>query len=78
MAIKQIVFLAIYPFFYPILTLSLAGDWFWLEGWLWAASIMVSTYTTCIYLARKDPALLQERFHKHNTKNQKGWDKILL
>lgn len=76
--IGQIVFLLIYPLIYPTLILWLAGDWLWVEGWLWAGSMVVVIYSTCVYLFIKDPALLKERFSMLGSKNQKSWDKILL
>jgi len=76
--IRQFIFLLIYPLIYPALILWLAGDWLWVEGWLWAGSMTVVIYGFCIYLFIKDPALMKERFSMPGSKNQKGWDKILL
>ncbi len=78
LTIGQIVFLLIYPLIYPVLTLGLAGDWLWVEGWLWAGTLVVAIYSIYAYLFIKDPALLKERFQKPGSKNQKNWDKILL
>jgi protein-S-isoprenylcysteine O-methyltransferase Ste14 len=35
-------------------------------------------YTTIIYLYRKDPALLAERYRKPGTGEQKGWDRFVV
>lgn len=78
LTIGQIIFLLIYPPIYPALILWLAGDWLWVEGWLWAGSMVLIGYGMCIYLFIKDPALLKERFLMPGSKNQKSWDKILL
>jgi protein-S-isoprenylcysteine O-methyltransferase Ste14 len=78
LTIGQIIFLLIYPLIYPALTLGLAGDWLWVEGWLWAGSLVAVIYISCIYLSIKDPALLKERLQMPGSKNQKSWDKILI
>ena len=64
--------------FFPALTLLLAGNWLWLEGWifaLWMVAMILSIY---LYLYFKDPALLAERSKRSGSDNQKGWDKYLL
>ncbi len=78
LTIGQIAFLLIYPLIYPALILWLAGDWLWVEGWLWAGIFIAVVYGMCIYLFIKDPALLKERLLVLRAKNQKSWDKILL
>ncbi len=64
--------------FFPALTLLLAGNWFWPEGWifgLWFAAMVLSVL---VYTYFKDPALLAERTQAPGSGNQKGWDKYLL
>jgi protein-S-isoprenylcysteine O-methyltransferase Ste14 len=64
--------------FFPALTLLLAGNWLWLEGWifaLWMVSMILSIY---FYLYFKDPALLAERSKRPGSNNQQGWDKYVL
>ncbi len=65
--------------FFPALILLLAGNWRWVEGWifgLWMAAMIVFNMT---YLYFKDPALLAERTKRPGSeKNEKTWDKILL
>jgi protein-S-isoprenylcysteine O-methyltransferase Ste14 len=65
--------------FFPALTLLLADNWRWVEGWilgLWiSAMIMFST----AYLFLKNPALLAERARRPGSaENQKQWDRYLL
>jgi protein-S-isoprenylcysteine O-methyltransferase Ste14 len=63
---------------FPGVTLLLAGDWGWVEGWifgLWFDAMMLSIM---IYLYLYDPALLAERSKMPGSDNQKGWDAILM
>jgi protein-S-isoprenylcysteine O-methyltransferase Ste14 len=65
--------------FFPALILLLAGNWRWVEGWifgLWMAAMIVFNMS---YLFFKDPALLAERTKRPGSeKNEKTWDKLLL
>ncbi len=63
---------------FPGLTLLLAGDWGWLEGWifgLWFDAMMLSIL---IYTYVYDPALLTERSKMPGGDNQKRWDTYLM
>ncbi len=63
---------------FPGMTLLLAGDWRWVEGWifgLWFDAMMLSII---IYTYLYDPALLSERSKLPGADNQKGWDKYLM
>lgn len=63
---------------FPAVVLGLAGDWRWVEGWifgLWLAAMIIFNVT---YLYLKDPALLTERSRLSGASNQKGWDRYLL
>lgn len=64
--------------FFPALILLLAGDWSWVEGWIFAIWMVVMIESTTIYLFFKDPALLAERARRPNAENQKAWDKVLI
>lgn len=62
---------------FPGVTLLLAGDWGWVEGWvfgLWFDAMMLSIM---IYTYLYDPALLAERSKRPGSDNQKRWDKHL-
>jgi len=63
---------------FPGIILLIAGDWHWLEGWvfgLWFDAMVLSTMT---YLYIYDPALLAERSRVRFDKNQKTWDKYVV
>lgn len=61
-----------------LLLFLLAGDWRWLEGWIFSAIFAGGSFGTILYLYFTDPALLNERYRSPVQKEQKGWDKILL
>ena len=64
--------------FFPVLTLLLAGNWRWVEGWVFGLWMVVMILFSMIYLYWKDPALLAERTKRLGSENQKTWDKYLL
>jgi protein-S-isoprenylcysteine O-methyltransferase Ste14 len=74
----KVIFTLIYILIFPALILFLSGDWFWTEGWIFGIWFTVLCFSTIIYLYRKDPALLEERYKKPGDGNQKGWDKYVV
>ncbi len=74
----KIIFTFIYILLFPALLLFLSGNWFWVEGWIFSVWFIVLCFTTIIYLYRKNPALLAERYKKPGTGNQKVWDKYVV
>jgi len=78
MSIGRIVFNLIYLLFFPALILFLAKDWFWIEGWIFNVWFIAVCFTTILYLYRKDPALLAERYRKPGTGDEKGWDQYVV
>jgi len=74
----KIIFTFIYILIFPALIMILSGDWLWVEGWVFSLWFTVLCFTAIIYLYRKDPALLAERYRKPGTANQKGWDKYVV
>jgi protein-S-isoprenylcysteine O-methyltransferase Ste14 len=64
--------------FFPAITLLLAGNWRWVEGWIFALWFVVMVLFNLIYLYWKDPALLAERTKVPGSDNQKSWDKFLM
>ncbi len=78
MGIGKIIFTLIYIMIYPTLILFLSGDWLWVEGWIFSIWLTTLCFTTIIYLYRKNPALLAERYRKPGTGDQKGWDKYVV
>jgi protein-S-isoprenylcysteine O-methyltransferase Ste14 len=69
---------AIYILIFPVLILLLSGDWLWVEGWIFNVWLLALCATTIIYLYRKDPALLAERYRQPGTANQRRWDKYIV
>jgi len=74
----KMIFSIVYLLVYPLLLLGLAGDWEWLEGWLFSLWFVGFSVVTLVYLYRKDPALLAERFRQPGTGGEKGWDKYFI
>lgn len=74
----QMIFSVIYPFVYSLILLGLAGDWRWIEGWIFIGFFMLMYFWIMIYLVCKDPALLMERFKRPGTSGQKQWDRWFL
>jgi protein-S-isoprenylcysteine O-methyltransferase Ste14 len=56
----------------------LAGDWRWIEGWLFSIIFLLMSFGTLVYLYFHDPELLVERFGSPVQEGQKPWDKVLL
>jgi protein-S-isoprenylcysteine O-methyltransferase Ste14 len=64
--------------FFPALMLLLAGNWRWVEGWIFALWLVIMIQFSLIYLYIKDPDLLAERTKAPGSDNQKSWDKVLM
>ncbi len=64
--------------FWPAAVLLLAGDWLWLEGWLFGLWMSAMILSVLVYTYFQDPALLAERTRRPGSGNQKAWDKYLL
>jgi protein-S-isoprenylcysteine O-methyltransferase Ste14 len=75
---SQILLAVVYLLSWPIIMLFLAGDWQWIEGWLFGVWFTILGLSCLIYLYRKDPALLAERFRQPGTGNEKGWDRFAI
>jgi protein-S-isoprenylcysteine O-methyltransferase Ste14 len=78
LTIGTIIYCIIFILLFPAVILSLAGDWFWIEGWIFCIWFVVMCLTIGIYLYRNDPDLLAERSKMPGADNQKGWDKYFL
>jgi len=61
---------------WPALLFVVAGDARWLEGWLFTAWFFALCSTVIVWLYRKDPALLAERYRRPGTGGQKGSDLV--
>jgi protein-S-isoprenylcysteine O-methyltransferase Ste14 len=68
----------VYLLVWPTLIFLLAGDWRWVEGWLFAAWFVALCGVTVGWLYFKDPALLAERYRKPGSGGQRGWDKYVV
>jgi protein-S-isoprenylcysteine O-methyltransferase Ste14 len=66
---------AIFP---PVIFMLLAGDWSWIEGWIFCIWLDAMMLSTIIYMYLRDPALLAERSRRPGSGNQKRWDTYLL
>jgi protein-S-isoprenylcysteine O-methyltransferase Ste14 len=71
---KKFAFAFFYILLFPVLLFLLAGDWDWREGWVFTIWFLVLCYTVIVYLYRKDPELLAERYQKPGTGNQEPRD----
>jgi protein-S-isoprenylcysteine O-methyltransferase Ste14 len=74
----RMILTAIYILIFPVLILFLAGDWLWIEGWIFNIWFIALCATTIVYLYRNDPALLAERYKQPGTANQRGWDRYVV
>ncbi|MGD2248048.1 MAG: isoprenylcysteine carboxylmethyltransferase family protein [Candidatus Methanofastidiosia archaeon] len=71
---------------FPVAVFVFAGDFTWIEGWIFAVIWVTWLYAMLIYLVKKDPGLLRERlpslFKKEKKEEQdiqqKGWDKPIF
>lgn len=64
--------------FFPALIFLIAGDWEWKQAWIFAIWLAVLSYTLIMYLYRRDPAHLAERYRYPGSGGQPFWDKLAL
>lgn len=74
----QLIYIIIVLIAYPALILSISGDWFWIEGWIYNGWFIAMELWILIYLHRHHPALLKERFKRVGTGGEKKWDKYFV
>ena len=75
---KKIVFSFLYILLFPALIFVLSGDLFWPAGWIFCTWFVVLCFSTILYLYRKDPALLEERYKQPGAGNQELWDRYVV
>ncbi len=75
---KKITFAFLYILLFPAILLVLSGDVTWPEGWIFSIWFIVLCYATILYLYRKNPALLAERYKQPGTGNQETWDRYVV
>lgn len=67
-----------YLLIFPVVLLVLSGNWLWIQGWIFSVWFLGLSYYTIIYLYRYDPGLLNERYRKPGSGEEKGWDKYFI
>jgi len=75
---RKVLFAFLYILIFPAFLLILSGDLLWTEGWVFSLWFLILCYSTILYLYRKDPALLAERYKKPGTGNQESWDRYVV
>jgi protein-S-isoprenylcysteine O-methyltransferase Ste14 len=75
---KKVLAAFLYILIFPALILVLSGDLFWLEAWIFGVWLIGLSYSTILFLYRKDPALLEERYRQPGEGNQEGWDRFVV
>lgn len=75
---KKVTFGLLFILVFPALMLVLSGDLLWPEGWIFSIWFILLCYTTIIYLYKKDPALLAERYQRPGTGDQESWDRYVV
>lgn len=76
--LSKVIAALFYLLLFPVILFFLAGDWHWIEGWVFSTIFILMCYATIIYLYFKDPELLRERFGSPMQEDQKSWDKVVL
>jgi protein-S-isoprenylcysteine O-methyltransferase Ste14 len=76
--LSKVISSLFYLLIFPVVLFLLAGDWRWVEGWVYSVSFLAMSFGTLVYLYFHDPALLKERFGSPIQQTQKPWDKVLL
>jgi len=82
----HIIFTVFYGLLFPAAFFVLAGDFKWIEGWIFTITLLVWGCALMIYLVKKDPELLRERLvspiqrekKEKQDIQQKGWDKPIV
>jgi protein-S-isoprenylcysteine O-methyltransferase Ste14 len=78
MSFAKLIFTLIYILIFPAILLFLSNDWFWVEGWIFSIWFIILCFSTILFLYKNDPELLNERYRKPGTGEQKGWDKYVV
>jgi protein-S-isoprenylcysteine O-methyltransferase Ste14 len=68
----------LYLLTWPALQLWLSGDWRWVQGWIFGAWFVALCTTCIIWLYRRDPALLAERYRRPGTGGQSRADRFTV
>jgi protein-S-isoprenylcysteine O-methyltransferase Ste14 len=74
----KLLLTGLYLLVWPALILLLGGDWRWPEGILFGAWFVVVCGSTIVWLYRKDPALLAERYRRPGSGGQSSTDTAIV
>ena len=82
----HILFSVVYGLMFPAAFFVIAGDFTWIEGWIFTIILLVWSSALMFYLVKKDPELLRERLvlpiQKEKKEGQdiqqKRWDKPII
>jgi protein-S-isoprenylcysteine O-methyltransferase Ste14 len=61
-----------------VLLFGAAGNWRWPQGWAFLAIFAAGSAVLCIWLLKRDPALLAERLKPVVQKDQPLWDRVFI
>lgn len=75
---KKVILAFLYVLVFPALFLILSGDLLWPAGWIFCLWFILLCFSTILYLYRKDPALLAERYRQPGDRGQETWDKYIV
>ena len=76
--IGKLLFGLAFPLGFAALVLFLSGNRMWTAGWIFSLWFVALCWTVIIYLYRKNPDLLAERYKMPGSKGQKKWDIVVV
>jgi len=74
----KLILTACYLLLWPTLILFLAGDWSWIEGWIFGTWFIAVCASSVAWLYRRDPALLVERYRRPGSGGQSRRDVVVV
>ena len=82
----HIIFSIFFTLLFPAAFFVLAGDFTWIEGWIFTIILLAWVSALMFYLVKKDPELFRERLvlpiqkekKEEQDIQQKGWDKPII
>jgi protein-S-isoprenylcysteine O-methyltransferase Ste14 len=75
---KLVVRTTIWLILLAVLLFATAGTFRWPGAWIYLAWAAIISFGGGLWLARHDPALLNERLGSLIQRDQKGWDKLFM
>jgi len=55
-----------------------AGDWLWLQAWVWLVVLALGSIAISVWLLRHDPGLLESRMSLPWHRDQMRWDRFFI